>query len=96
VPYRRPLVRGYDQVTAAAREAGAFGATLSGSGSAIIALTTTGSAPAVAANMKLAWRALGVAVEILHAARPGGGYRVETCSAAGGRDASRFNRTRRA
>src|SRR5437867_1396289 len=38
VPYRRSLVRHYDAVVAAARGAGAFGATLSGSGSAIVAV----------------------------------------------------------
>src|SRR2546422_691421 len=39
VPYRRSLVRHYDAVVTAARGAGAFGATLSGSGSAIACST---------------------------------------------------------
>src|ERR687887_455140 len=38
VPYRRALVSGYDAVTAAARDAGAYGATLSGSGPTILAV----------------------------------------------------------
>jgi len=38
VPFRRRLVRGYECVTTAARAAGAFGATLSGSGSSILAV----------------------------------------------------------
>src|SRR5207237_134883 len=38
VPYRRALVRGYDEVTSAARQAGAYGATLSGSGPTVVAL----------------------------------------------------------
>jgi homoserine kinase len=38
VPYRKHLVRGFDEVVAAAIEAGAAGATLSGSGPTIIAM----------------------------------------------------------
>lgn len=61
IPYRRPLVPGYDEVVAAARGAGALGATLSGSGSAIVALATTERARGVAAAMTGAWRTRGVA-----------------------------------
>src|SRR5438874_13311804 len=38
VPFRRSLVPGYDEVTRAARQAGAYGATLSGSGPTIVAV----------------------------------------------------------
>src|SRR5207245_1169222 len=38
VPFRRALVPGYDEVTGAARQAGAYGATLSGSGPTIVAV----------------------------------------------------------
>jgi homoserine kinase len=60
IPYRRPLVRGYDAVVDAARAAGAIGATLSGSGSTIVALTTVDVAPTVAQAVESAWRAVGV------------------------------------
>ena len=60
IPYRRSLVRGYDEVVDAARSAGAIGATLSGSGSAIVALVEQGLASAVAEAMTSAWRATGV------------------------------------
>lgn len=60
VPYRRPLVHGYDAVVAAARGAGALGVTLSGSGSAIVALAHERRAAAVAAAMTRAWSASGV------------------------------------
>ena len=63
VPHRRPLVPGYDAVTAAALEAGALGATLSGSGSTIVAVARRESAPAVAAAMEAAWRRDGVTAE---------------------------------
>src|SRR5213079_52936 len=59
-PHSRSLVRGYDAVTAAARAAGAYGATLSGSGSSILAVTPAAAAPGVADAMAHAWRALGV------------------------------------
>ena len=60
VPFREPLVPGYRAVTRAARAAGAFGATLSGSGSAIVALAPDPAGPSVAAAMCAAWRDAGV------------------------------------
>ncbi len=60
VPYRRSLVRGYDQVTAAARRVGAYGATLSGSGSSIVAVAPRAIASAVAEAMRTAWKEQGV------------------------------------
>lgn len=61
VPYRRALLPGYDAVTAAATAAGAWGATLSGAGSSLIALAPRGRAAAVADAMAAAWCAAGVA-----------------------------------
>jgi homoserine kinase len=77
VPYRRALVPGYDAVCHAARAAGGWGATLSGAGSAVIALAPRGRAGAVAAAMVAAWRSAGVGAE---AWVPGvaGGASVET------------------
>lgn len=63
VPYRRAFVPHYDAVCDAARAAGAWGATLSGAGSSVVALAPSERAPAVAAAMAAAWRRLGVAAE---------------------------------
>ena len=63
VPYRRALLPGYDAVTAAAVGAGAWGATLSGAGSSLIALAPRSRAAAVADAMARAWRSEGVAAE---------------------------------
>jgi homoserine kinase len=59
VPFRRSLVRGFDDVTRAARAAGAFGATLSGSGSSIVAIAPVARAESVAGSMRDAWIAGG-------------------------------------
>ena len=61
VPFRRALVPWYDEVVAAARAAGAFGATLSGSGSSVVAIAPLERADQVAAAMAAAWSARGVA-----------------------------------
>ena len=58
-PYRAALVPGLEEVLAAARRAGALGAALSGSGSAVLALGR-GDLTAVAAAMADAFRAAGV------------------------------------
>ncbi len=60
VPYRKHLVPHYDLIVQAARNAGAFGATLSGSGSSIVALAPRARAPHVAECMADAWRAAGI------------------------------------
>jgi len=76
VPHRRSLIRGYDAVTSAAITAGAFGATLSGSGSTLAAVSPAPRAQAVEAAMAHAWRQCGVGVETFRLARPAGGYRI--------------------
>ena len=63
VPYRRSLVSGYDAVTAAARAAGAYGATLSGSGPTVVAPTTPARAAAVGESMIRAWADIKVNAE---------------------------------
>lgn len=78
VPHRRALVRGYDAVTAAATGAGAFGATLSGSGSSIVAVARTDEAAAVEAAMAAAWQAKGVVTETFHTGRRVRGYEVQS------------------
>lgn len=77
VPFRRALVPGYDAVTAAARDAGAFGATLSGSGPTVVAVALRATAEAVARAMVRAWRAVGLASECFHIDRPAGGFETE-------------------
>jgi len=74
VPYRRSLVAGYDEVTGAAREAGAYGATLSGSGPTLVAIAPRERATAIADAMVRAWRARGITAESFHVGRPAGGY----------------------
>jgi homoserine kinase len=63
VPYRRSLVTGFDAVTAAARAAGAYGATLSGSGPTLVAVTTHARASAVGKAMVRAWADIEVNAE---------------------------------
>ncbi len=60
VPTRKSLVPHYDLVVDAALSAGAFGATLSGSGSSILAVVPRPAGPSVAAAMAEAWRDAGV------------------------------------
>jgi homoserine kinase len=63
VPHRRRLVRGYDAVLAAALEAGAIGATLSGAGSSMLAVARQEKADSVGAAMARAWQLTGVKAE---------------------------------
>jgi homoserine kinase len=60
-PYRRELVPGLEEVRAAALDAGALGAALSGAGPSVLALVEE-HGRAVAAAMQAAWGALGVQV----------------------------------
>ena len=65
VPYRRSRIPGYDAVVTAAQAAGAYGATLSGAGSAILAIAPRERAAAVGAALLAAWRGAGVEAELL-------------------------------
>lgn len=56
VPLRKRLIPGYDDAVAAGREAGAYGVTISGSGSAILAVTEPERAADVAEAMADALR----------------------------------------
>src|SRR5216117_1589949 len=77
VPYRRSLVPGYDAVVSAARAAGAFGATLSGSGPTILAVAPAGRAAEIGAAMARAWKSVGMEVETFQVRRPAGGYETD-------------------
>jgi homoserine kinase len=63
VPYRRTLITGFDEVCGAAIGAGAFGATLSGSGSTLVAIAPERQASAVAESMCATWARHGVQAE---------------------------------
>ena len=76
VPFRRALVPGYDAVTNAARQAGAHGATLSGSGPTIVAVVAAERVGAVGDAMIRAWGTRGTVAQAFHADRPAGGYEI--------------------
>lgn len=54
VPHRKDLIPGFDAAVAAGREAGAYGVTISGAGSALLAFTSPRSTAAVGEAMALA------------------------------------------
>lgn len=76
VPYRREFLTAYDAVTHAARRAGAFGATLSGSGSSLCAIAPSAAVYDVAEAMVEAWRSAGVSAEPIVCETPAAGYSV--------------------
>jgi homoserine kinase len=76
VPHRRRLVRGFDAVSAAAVEAGAIGATLSGAGSSMLAVALAGKAEAVGAAMARAWQLTGVSATTFWNSHRVKGYHV--------------------
>ncbi len=80
VPYRRHLVPGFDAVVAAARNAGAFGATLSGSGASIVAIARQPDAAVVSRAMCAAWSQLGVKSDAFESNTPARGYRVRVAA----------------
>jgi homoserine kinase len=70
VPYRRELVSGLDAVQDAACAAGAYGATLSGSGPTVVAVAPQDAAEHVADAMKKCWSAQGVLADSFVQRRP--------------------------
>ncbi len=77
VPYRRQLVPGYDAVVTAACAAGAFGATLSGSGSAMLAVALSAQAHAVEIAMEQTFGAYGHDVETFVTTGAVGGMQLD-------------------
>lgn len=65
VPFRRAMIRGHEDVVAAATRAGAFGATLSGAGPTLVAITPRARTAEVAQAMCRAWEAHGVRAEAI-------------------------------
>jgi homoserine kinase len=86
VPYRRPLVMGYDDVERAARAAGAIGATLSGSGSSVVAIASAERAPGVAGAMAAAWATHTVQVMTFVSSPSARGVETEEAFRAGSRN----------
>jgi homoserine kinase len=76
VPFRRDRIPGYDAVVVAAQQAGAYGATLSGAGSAILAIAPRERATAVGAAMLDAWASARVTAELVHCTHPVAGAEV--------------------
>ena len=77
VPYRQGLIPGYATVVAAARKAGAFGGTLSGSGSAMLAIGRPDRAAAIASAMQAAFADHGLDAETITTAGAVGGLRTK-------------------
>ena len=77
VPYRRALIPGYDAVVEAACAAGAFGATLSGSGSSMVAIARVACAADVGDAMAAAFRTHGLEAAVLVTAGVVGGLSVD-------------------
>ncbi|MBD0266783.1 MAG: homoserine kinase [Cyanobacteria bacterium Co-bin8] len=76
-PYRKALIPGYDDVTAAALAAGAHGLVISGAGPTLLALTPPDQAAAVQQTMQAAWTAAPAAVSVHILALDTAGARVE-------------------
>ncbi|MEW6172680.1 MAG: homoserine kinase [Bacillota bacterium] len=74
-PYRAPLVRGLEEVLAAAAGAGALGAALSGAGPAVVALTATETGD-IAAAMAAAFKAAGMKARVFELTADNEGMRV--------------------
>jgi homoserine kinase len=69
-PYRRGLIPGFEGVAMAARDAGAFGTTLSGSGSTLMAVVPRVRSPEVGEAMRRAWSGAGVRCDVRLVDRP--------------------------
>jgi len=63
-PYRKALISGYDSVSAAAINAGAFGLVISGAGPTLLALTEVAHSLDVVAAMAAAWKQEGIAAMV--------------------------------
>ena len=70
VPFRLTLIKGMESVVTAARDAGAYGATLSGSGSSLVAVAPQAAVDSVADAMRNRWKELGVDAESFVQRRP--------------------------
>ncbi len=74
LPYRRPLIPGYDKVQKAATEAGALGVSISGAGPAVFAISNGGSKD-IAKSMESAFKSAGLKSQT-YVTKPGKGAEV--------------------
>jgi homoserine kinase len=77
VPFRRHLIPGYDSIVGSAMKAGAYGATLSGSGSTMVAIAAREAAGEVGSAMQAAWQATGQSAEVFISDRRVDGAKLE-------------------
>lgn len=77
VPFRRRLIPQYDAIVSTAMRAGAFGATLSGSGSTILAIAPGDLGAQVGKAMQSAWQSAGHAAEVIVTDEMVGGTALE-------------------
>lgn len=63
-PYRQSLIQGYEAVSQAATQAGAYGFVISGAGPTLLAIAAPETAPDVAAAMAQAWISEGVQPQV--------------------------------
>jgi len=84
VPFRRSLIPAYDDVASTAIAAGAIGATLSGSGSTIVAVARHDVADRVRDVSLNTWRSAGVSAEAFITAAEPRGAMVDEMRVAGG------------
>lgn len=63
-PYRKGLIRGYEQVKQAAIAGGAYGMVISGAGPTLLALSSSSQAQAVIQAMRVAWEKEGVTAQV--------------------------------
>ncbi|MCL8206575.1 MAG: homoserine kinase [Actinomycetia bacterium] len=78
-PYRAALVPGFEAAVGAALDAGAVAASLSGSGSSVLALARRAEAESVRAAVETAWRRLEIPARVVVLDISGAGARVEGC-----------------
>lgn len=76
VPHRKQLIAGYDEAVRAGVAAGAYGVTISGAGSAIVAITPLAERAAVADAVAAALTAAGTTTEVLTPDVAGAGLSV--------------------
>lgn len=67
-PYRKSLIKGYQEVELAAKQAGAYGMVISGAGPTLLALTDKSHQDQVVKGMNLAWLEVGVVAQVLNLA----------------------------
>ena len=66
VPVRKSMIDGYDEAVQAGTDAGAYGVTISGAGSTLVAISARRSAATVAKAMAATLTKLGNPAEALH------------------------------